>query len=57
MSKAATDMASDKAAEMFLPNPNEAIFRYTTEVTDIGEKYEHDSLFDVPASYKRVSFK
>jgi len=57
MTKTATDMASEKAAEMFLPNPNEPIFRYTTEVTSIGEKYEHDSLFDVPAGYKRVSFK
>ncbi|MBE9560893.1 MAG: hypothetical protein IMF15_08885 [Proteobacteria bacterium] len=57
MSKTASDMASDKAAEMFLPNPNEPIFSYLTEVTEIGERYEHDSIFDVPAGYKRVSKK
>ncbi len=57
MTKSASDMASDKAAEMFLPDPNEPILRYLNEVTTIGVKYEHDSIFDVPAGYKRVSKK
>lgn len=52
MSNVASDMASDKATEMFLPNPNEPIFSYLNEVTDIGVRDEHDSLFDVPAGYK-----
>ncbi len=57
MSKSASDAASDKAVEMFLPDPNEPIFRYINEVTGIAVKYEHDSIFDVPAGYKRVSGK
>ncbi len=55
MAKTASDMASDKAAEMFLPNPDEPILRYDYEVTSAAIKYEHDSIFEVPADYKRVS--
>ena len=57
MTKSASEAASDKAAEMFLPDPNEPIFRYLNEVINIGVKYEHDSIFDVPAGYKLVSKK
>jgi hypothetical protein len=52
MTKSASDMASEKAAEMFLPDPNEPIFRYEYEVTGAAIKYEHDSVFDVPPGYK-----
>lgn len=57
IAQTASDMAGKKAAEMFIPNPNEAIFRYTNEITSIGIKYEHDSRFTVPAGYKRVNNK
>ncbi len=55
LTQKASDMAGEKAAEMFLPDPSEPIFRYTHEITDIRVKYEHDSRFTVPAGYKRVS--
>lgn len=54
VSKTASNMASDKAAEMFLPNPDEPILLYQYEVTGASIKYEHDSIFDVPQGYKRV---
>jgi len=54
LSKTASNMASDKAAEMFLPNPDEPILRYDYEVTGAAIKYEHDSIFDVPRGYKLV---
>ncbi len=57
LNKTASNMASDKAAEMFLPNPDEPILRYDYEVTDVGIKYERDSIFDVPQGYKRVTPK
>ncbi len=52
VSQKASDMVADKAADMFLPKPDEPIFSYFTEVLNIGIRYEHDSVFDVPADYK-----
>ena len=54
MSKSASDMASEQAMEMFLPDPNEPILRYEYEITSAAIKYEHDSIFDVPHDYKLV---
>jgi len=52
LSKSASDIASEKAADMFLPDPNEPIFRYVYEVTGVAVKDEHDSVFEVPPGYK-----
>jgi len=54
LSTTASNMAGEKAAEMFLPNPDEPILRYEYEVTSAEIKHEHDSIFDVPRGYKRI---
>lgn len=55
MTNMASKMATDKATEMFLPDPNEPILAYDYEITGAAIKDEHDSIFDVPQDYKRVT--
>ena len=51
----ASEYAGKQAKKMFLPNPNEPIFRYVYDVTSVDIKDVRDSVFEVPAGFKLVS--
>jgi hypothetical protein len=40
---------------MFMPDPDQPIFRYVYDVTGADIKPVHDSAFDVPVGYKLVT--
>ena len=49
--QSASNLAGKQAKKMFMPNPNEPVFRYVYEVTGLEVKPVNDSVFDVPAGY------
>lgn len=55
LKQTASETAGKLAKKMFLPNPNEPIFRYIYDVTSVDIKPVNDSVFEVPAGYTLVS--
>ena len=55
MKQSASNMAGKEAEKMFMPNPNEPIFRYVYEVTGVEVKPVHDSVFEIPAGFTLVN--
>ena len=49
--QSASNMVGKQAEKMFMPNPNEPIFRYVYEVTGVEVKPVHDSVFEIPVGY------
>ena len=51
----ASDMVGGSVKKMFLPKPNEPVFRYVYQVTDVEVVPVHDSVFEIPSGFTLVT--